>query len=655
MFTVQYGGKRGKRVRLALSAELMAVRTHSRNAVEKTPLSREAHALVGRMNTVFRLPDAGVDVLGAVEPRQARKIRDRARSVLKAEADVRFAGRVLCDPASRLPVLYTENLFVKFDDDRAAGSCRRLLRNYGLEVKRELPYARNAFFVGSPEGTGLEVFDLSSRLLGEESVEFCHPELIREAARRAAFPQQWHLKPTTVNGSVVDNHAHVEAAWAWTEGKGATIAIIDDGVDLDHEEFAGVGKIVAPRDATRKNDNPRPGSRDDHGTACAGVACADGRVGASGVAPKARLMPIRLASALGSQDEADAIVWAAQHGADTISCSWGPVDGAWWDPNDPRHQQVVPLPDSTRLAIDWAVQHGRNGKGCIITWAAGNGNESVDIDGYASYDKVIAVAACNDGGKRSAYSDIGQAIWCAFPSNDVVPAKTPGIWTTDRMGVPGYNPGRLTDGDPSGHYTNAFGGTSSACPGVAGVAGLVLARNPDLRWDEVKDLLRRSCDRIDPSGGEYDQDGHSRFYGYGRVNAEKAVALAVPAVPARRTVHTIHQVVPIQDLKTSRADIELAGADAVKGVKIGVDIEHTYIGDLVIRLLPPGGRPPIVLHHRQGGGNKDLKTAYDMVNTPQLGALVGQSPAGIWTLEVEDQAKADEGQILSFSVELRFS
>ena len=85
-----------------------------------------------------------------------------------------------------------------------------------------------------------------------------------------------------------------------------------------------------------------------------------GNLGASGVAPGAKLMSIRLASGLGSQAEADAFVWAAQNGADVISCSWGPADGEWWNPNDPVHNQVVPLPDSTRLAIDFAINQGRN-------------------------------------------------------------------------------------------------------------------------------------------------------------------------------------------------------------------------------------------------------------------------------------------------------
>src|SRR4029077_14141228 len=107
---------------------------------------------------------------------------------------------------------------------------------------------------------------------------------------------------------------------------------------------------------------------DRHGHACAGVACASGSVGASGVAPKAKLMRIRLESQLGSQQEAAAFVWAADHGADVISCSWGPEDGDWSDPSDPLHKDVVPLPDSTRLAIEYAITKGRGGKGCVIVW-----------------------------------------------------------------------------------------------------------------------------------------------------------------------------------------------------------------------------------------------------------------------------------------------
>jgi subtilisin family serine protease len=120
---------------------------------------------------------------------------------------------------------------------------------------------------------------------------------------------------------------------------------------------------------------------------------------------------------------------------------------------------------------------------------------------------------------------------------------TPGVWTTDWSGERGYNRGGNTAaGDAAGHYTNSFGGTSSAAPGVAGVAALILAAAPGLRHDEVKDLIRRACDRIDAANGRYDaRTGHSPLYGYGRVNAHTAVTLARAAAgpqgprPARGT------------------------------------------------------------------------------------------------------------------------
>jgi subtilisin-like proprotein convertase family protein len=353
-------------------------------------------------------------------------------------------------------------------------------------------------------------------------------------------------------------------------------------------------------------------------------------------------MPIRLASGLGSQREADAFFWAAQHGADVISCSWGPPD----------NEGPAPLPDSTRLAMDWAIANGRNGKGCVIAFAAGNGNESVDEDRYAAYPKVIAVAACNDRGTKSDYSDFGRAIHCAFPSSDLSVARTTGIWTTDRTGAAGYNRGRTADGDVAGNYTNSFGGTSSACPGAAGVVALVLSRNPALRWDQVKDVLRRSCDRIDPQGGRYDAEGHSRKYGYGRINAKKAVDLALPDPAADVTTVSATRAVPIRDLGSASLALEVGGRRTIKAVRVSVDIEHTWIGDLIVRVKPPR-RDAIVLHDREGGGTANLRRTYDEITTPALKALRGRAAGGRWVLEVEDKAKEDEGRLRRFALEVR--
>jgi subtilisin family serine protease len=87
------------------------------------------------------------------------------------------------------------------------------------------------------------------------------------------------------------------------------------------------------------------------------------------------------------------------------------------------------------------------------------------------------------------------------------------------MGKAGYN----ADGD----YTDNFGGTSSACPGVAGTAALILSVNPELTWQQVREILKETSEKIDAENGQYDPQGHSKFYGYGKVNAEKAVKRAL--------------------------------------------------------------------------------------------------------------------------------
>ena len=653
--SVRYGGKKGKAYRLHMSDDIMVVRTRGQRGVRDAQVSAQALELLSHFDRLFAIPEAGVEVMRCTASRAVRSVRDKARVALRGESRVRFAGRGLSTASGR-PVLYTENLFVQFAEHCTGAASTRILKAFGLTVKRRLDYAANAWFVALAEGSGYEkTLNTASALLEHDDVLLCHPELVQEMGRRRAFAEQWHLKRTTVGGKSVDAHANVEAAWALSEGQGTTIAVVDDGVDVNHEEFSGAGKIVAPRDVTRKTNGAAPGSRDWHGTPCAGVACANGLHGASGVAPKARLMPIRLASSLGSQAEADAFVWAADHGADVISCSWGPMDGEWWNPNDPLHDEVVPMPDSTRLAIDYAVREGRGGKGCVITWAAGNGNESADNDGYASYPKVMAIAACNDRGKRSDYSDMGDALWCSFPSSNGTASLTPGIWTTDVSGAGGYNAGSESDGDAAGNYTNAFGGTSSACPGAAGVAALVLARNPELRWDEVRMILKRSCDRIDAAGGRYDATGHSHLYGHGRLNAKRAVELAAPAAEAGYTaVHRAIQTVPIGDLATARLSVAVGDAKPIRSIKASVDLEHTWTGDLTVKLVPPASlsAQAVVLHDREGGGTRNIRRVYDVSSTPALAALVGAVPTGTWTLEVRDHAERDVGQILGFGVEL---
>ncbi len=535
MYKVKFGGKKGKTINLVESPDMVAIRTKGNMDIHQATLNRSSQAVIAKTEEVAAFPEAGITVRrvtheGDLESTGTSE-RDEARATLKQDDSIRFAGRVLQDSESGEVMLYTENFFVKFKDDTPEKDCLAVIDKYKLKIKNKLPFAPNSYFVEAPEGTGLEVFNIAEKILEEKQVEFCHPELVQERRFKGVNPLQWHLAQTKINGQLVDAHVNIEKAWAKTKGKGVTIAVIDDGIDIDHPEFAG--RVVHPFDATINSNDPRPKSADDnHGTACAGVACAAGLPnGASGTAPEANLMPIRLRSGLGSMAETNAFVWAADHGADVISCSWGPNDGKWWEPMDPVHNRFTALPDSTRLAMQYALTKGRGGKGCVILFAAGNGNENTKNDGYASYPGVIAVAACNDTGRRSVYSDYGDSVWLCFPSGDFgwPPFQHPdplseGVRTTDRLNQAGYD---------GANYTNSFGGTSAACPGVAGVVALMLSINPNLTPPRVKELLRDACVRIDPVNGQYNENGHSKYYGYGRVDAglavEKALKAAQPA------------------------------------------------------------------------------------------------------------------------------
>jgi hypothetical protein len=161
-------------------------------------------------------------------------------------------------------------------------------------------------------------------------------------------------------------------------------------------------------------------------------------------------------------------------------------------------------------------------------FAAGNGDAQghpIDIsdpaqrtyNGFATHPNVIAVAASSSKDKVANYSNYGKEISISAPSSS---AGCPGILTTDVRGAGGYN--------PVGDYCNDFGGTSSAAPLVSGIAALVLSVNPNLTSGRVKTILEETARKVGAATpGEYDARGHSVHFGYGVVNAEEAVRVAL--------------------------------------------------------------------------------------------------------------------------------
>jgi subtilisin-like proprotein convertase family protein len=459
------------------------------------------------------------------------------------------------------------------------------------------------------------------------------------------FPQQWHLENLGGFGLTAGADVKAPGAWDITRGdRSITVCVMDDSVQIDHPEFSAPGKIVAPFDFGENDPDPSPVLVDDnHGTACAGVAVAEENgEGVVGLAPRCALMPIRTSSMISNQTIRDLFDYARTNGADVISCSWGVATKFF--------ALSTPMIDAIRRA----AREGRGGRGCVILFAAGNEDSPIDgvkdgvavRSGFAMHPDVIAVAASNSHDVRSHYSNFGPQVWVCAPSSGSGGRR---IVTTDRTGGAGYQSGDYTT-------TNGFGGTSSSTPLVAGLCGLILSVNPQLTAEEVKDILRQTSDNIDPAAGSYNADGHSDWYGYGRVDAFRALQEAqrqLRVVPLRRVAFERLPALPIPDANPAGSSDVVAVSESatVRSVEVSVNIRHTYRGDLRVRLIAPDGREAL-LHDRAGGSRDDLIETYTAAATPSLGGIAGASSLGNWTLHVADLAALDTGTVNRWTLTL---
>jgi subtilisin family serine protease len=309
--------------------------------------------------------------------------------------------------------------------------------------------------------------------------------------------------------------AKVRAAWEELQGLGSKtikIAIIDTGFDTEHPSLRGDGtKIRNTFNAANRSADVSPWFQASdgswgvfsHGTSCAAVAAGawDGQ-GVLGAAPNARIIPIKL-DILSDDAIQKAFEHAILNGADIISCSLG-------------FPKPVPLSTYVSNYISRVVREGRNGKGLPVFIAAGNANPASNnvprqVSDFAAHPDLICITASNSLDESSSYTFYGPTAFLCAPTNG-----------NDGVGVTTATVS--ANGSTLLHsYTSRFGGTSSAAPLTAGVCALMLSANPDLTLGEIKDILRRSADKI---GSGYDANGRSSKLGYGRLNAQRAVQMA---------------------------------------------------------------------------------------------------------------------------------
>lgn len=277
------------------------------------------------------------------------------------------------------------------------------------------------------------------------------------------------------------------------------MALLDSGVDLGHPELQN--NLLPGYNAAESLPLPvpSPGRANAHGTACAGLIAAAGGH-ALGVAPKCGLLPVRIGDFSGEY------LWCAPE-AIVRGTHFAVSQGAWVISNS----YGGPLPEETvSKALARAIQHGRNGRGCVVVSSAGNSNGPVM---FPARDRgVIAVAAAGNDGSRWVTNTHGS---CFGPEISVA-APGSHLWTTDLRGPRGYAALPLGVG---ADYTE-LSGTSAACPLVAGIAALVLSVNPNLNALEVRQILEMTA-RLpgDTAGGPKP----NIFLGHGLVHAFAAV------------------------------------------------------------------------------------------------------------------------------------
>ena len=372
-----------------------------------------------------------------------------------------------------------------------------VLSRYSVDLIKKLNYGAYLVRCRIPERT----LTIANLIHESEFVKWAAPDFFAniKVTTDPLFQSQNYLH------SLNDIDINAPEAWAFTKGVSSVkVAVIDQGVE-DHEDYSG--RLLPGFTPGSYNTGGAPiYAKEGHGVSVAGIigATHDNTMGIKGIAPNVSLIPVKVVGdretyGYTTSEIASAITWAyLPNGgaADILSNSWGADQQGEYD-------------SSIAQAVLDARTLGRGGKGCPVIFASGNSNNQFSgVTFPGNLPGVVTVGAIDSYGGIYNYSSRGVEMDLVAPSGGNGLGV---VWTTDRMGVNGYE---------GGNYTNTFSGTSAACPQVSGVVALMLSVAPELTESQVTTILQQTARDLGTLGFD-------NTFGYGLVNAGEAVQAAL--------------------------------------------------------------------------------------------------------------------------------
>ncbi|HEY9630291.1 MAG TPA: proprotein convertase P-domain-containing protein [Coleofasciculaceae cyanobacterium] len=563
---------------------------------------------------------------------------ETAMQTVRANPAIAFVSHVYqMEKSPEAPLYLTDQITIQFAADVSADRMRQITSALGLQILKLVPGVAKSFVFQVTPRAAANPLKLTQHLLSYPEVWLAEANVVT-AIR--PHPQSRSNLPSR-SADIAPAPLDLESVWAITQSDRSTVvAVMDEAIDFNHPDFRSEGKIVAPfrlrqslshlsRLLAAKADppllEPEAIDREAISSSTDYTRLVLGEKTRWGIAPKSALMPIEMDGFFDDQSLEEMFEWASQQGADVILSGWR------------AHPNYFPLSLRQRVAIARAAEQGRQGRGCVVIFAASgaeapdpSGALSSSLNGFSLHPDVIAVG----DGDRLPLEDEAVAISAVGNKGDRAKA----------------------------------GGAARAGAIVAGVAALMLTVNPSLTAQQVKQILQETADKEannypekhpgKASTAGYSKIGHASGLGYGRVNALRAVQVAQQRMK-RSLVARWLQWQNLEAIEIPDADpqgvfsfIQVEGAlDSVLDIEIDLTLEHRFASDLQIYLASPNGRT-VLLQNRSLGRQARLSKTYSLETTPSLKRLLDQPSAGQWGLWLVDGVPSDTGKLLSWTLRL---